>query len=278
MLLVADSGSTKTQWLTENEALFETIGFNPQFHTKESVLVAMAKVTELKAIASSITTVFFYGAGCSSPERNAIIESALRDFFPAAAICVDHDLKAAAYATYSGETCISCIIGTGSNSCLFDGNMITEKVPALGYILGDEGSGSWFGKELVKAHLYHLLPKATNALLLRQCPNGKEEIFDKVYRQPHANVYLAGFAKILSESPDTGYVSDLVKRGFGAFFQFHVACYENYQQYPVHFVGSLAFHFRNELNEVAAEFGCAVHQVSKEPVRELLTWHLNQKK
>ncbi len=277
MLLVADSGSTKTQWLTENENLFETIGFNPHFHTKDSVLIAMAKVAELKRIAADISSVYFYGAGCSSKERNAVIESALSDFFPLAKIYVDHDLKAAAYATYSGETCISCILGTGSNSCLFDGEQLTENVPALGYVLGDEGSGGWFGKELAKAYLYHLLPQATNQLFEQHCAKDKEEIFERVYRQPYANVYLASFAKLLSLSPDKDYISDLVTRGFHEFFKYHVVCYNNYQNYPVHFVGSLAFHFQDELQAVAKQFGCTVQNITKEPVRELLKWHLKIK-
>ncbi len=273
MLLVADSGSTKTQWLTETGELFETIGFNPHFHTKDSVLIAMAKDTKLKNISAKISAVFFYGAGCSSPERNAIIASALKDFFPAATIAVDHDLKAAAFATYNGKTCISCIIGTGSNSCLFDGENLTETVPALGYVLGDEGSGSWFGKELARAYLYHLLPEKTHLLFEAHCAKGKEEIFEKVYRQPYANVYLASFAKLLSVSPDKDFISGLVQRGFREFFRYHVVCYENYKSYPVHFVGSLAFHFSNELKTAAAEFDCRVQNISKEPVRELLKWH-----
>ncbi|MBX2903334.1 MAG: N-acetylglucosamine kinase [Chitinophagales bacterium] len=274
MILCADSGSTKTQWLTQTKQLIETIGFNPQFHTTESIHTALQESNDLLQICAQVTKVFFYGAGCSSQSRNAIVANALRTFFPSAEIVIDHDLKAAAYATFSNEPCISCIIGTGSNSCYFDGKTITENVPALGYVLGDEGSGSWFGKELLKQYLYHLLPPKTTRLLQEKYGVEKETVFQRVYREPHANVYLASFAKALSESEDEAYISELVKQGFSQFFKYHVACYPNYQQVPIHFVGSLAFHFKNELQEVANTFNAQLGTVDKAPVYQLLHYHL----
>jgi N-acetylglucosamine kinase-like BadF-type ATPase len=276
MILCADSGSTKTQWLTQTNQLIETIGFNPQFHTIESIVLALNQQPQFNALKLQVKQVYFYGAGCSSPSRNEIVAQALQQFFPLAQVMVDHDLKAAAFATFDGRPCISCIIGTGSNSCYFDGQNIVENVPALGYVLGDEGSGSWLGKQLVKQFLYHLLPEKTNHLLREKYAADKETIFQKVYRQPHANVYLASFAKALSETEDTAFASQLVTQGFTDFFKYHIACYANYQEVPVHFVGSLAFHFKNELKQVADAFGVSLGAIDKAPIYKLLHHHLTK--
>lgn len=275
MILIAESGSTKTNWLAEDRQLFETIGFNPMFHTTDFVYKELQKNEDLKAARHHFTKIFFYGASCSSDERNAIIGNALKKFFDKAeVIAVDHDLKAAAVATYTGVTGIACILGTGSNSCLYDGSEITEVVPALGYVLGDEGGGAWFGKQLLTLFLYHLVPPATDALLRGKYQLSKEKIFEMVYRQPNANRTMATYTRVLTESPDKEFISELVKKGFREFFKYHVQCYENYRQYPVHFVGSIAFIFKQELEEIAAEFGSALGIVERNPVYRLLEWHV----
>jgi hypothetical protein len=274
MILCADSGSTKTQWLTQGNELIETIGFNPQFFSESEIVHELEKHEGLIRWKPHVTKVFFYGAGCSSLDRNRLISRALSLFFPSAQVLVDHDLKAAAYATYDGRPCISCIIGTGSNSCFFDGNEITEVIPALGYVLGDEGSGSWLGKELLRQFLYHRLPEKTERLLKEKYGADKETIFERVYRQPHPNVYLASFAKVLSETEDKAFASELVVRGFTEFFKYHICCYPNYCTVPVHFVGSLAFIFRSELQQVAETHGVSIGKIDKSPVYKLMEFHL----
>lgn len=275
MIIIAESGSTKTNWLTEDKQLFETMGFNPMFHTTDFVYNELLKHEALHAARQQFTKVFFYGASCSSSDRNATISNALQQFFDKAeVILVDHDLKAAALATHTGEPGIACILGTGSNSCLYDGKELTEVVPALGYVLGDEGGGAWFGKRLLSLFCYHLLPPATTALMEGKYGLTKEKIFDLVYRQPNANRAMAAYTKVLSESPDKEFISGLVKEGFREFFTYHVKCYPNYTQYPVHFVGSIAFVFKQELEEVATEFGSRLGIVDRNPVYRLLEWHL----
>lgn len=277
MIIIAESGSTKTNWLTEEQQLLETMGFNPMFHSTETILAELQRHTGLSALRERVTAVFFYGASCSSADRNLVVENAVRSFFPSATtINVDHDLKAAAIATYTGETSIACILGTGSNSCLFDGKEIYEEVPALGYLLGDEGSGAYFGKKLLAAFCYHELPEATMTMLKDQYGLEKEKIFEAVYKKPNANVYLASFAKVLGDSPDRAYMSKLAAEGFTEFFQHHVCCYKNYQQYPVHFVGSIAHFFKAELEQVAANFGCRLGIVDRNPVYRLLGHHVKQ--
>jgi len=273
MLLVADAGSTKTQWRCDNTTLMETIGFNPLFHSADFIRNEIQKSEGLTSISTNITQLFFYGAACSSDDRKAVIKNALTPFFPNAQINVGHDLEAAAYATYSGTSTIACIIGTGSNSCLYDGKKLTEVVPSLGYILGDEGSGSYFGKQLLIDFLYHKSPTATQVLLEQKYGLTKEIIFDHVYKKPNANVYLASFAKVLSETTDTAYAQQLVKKGFVDFVEKHVSCYADFEQYEVSFVGSLAFHFQPIIAEVLKEKGAMAGVFLKSPIEPLFDWH-----
>ena len=273
MILVADSGSTKTNWLANGHSLMETMGFNPFFHSSEDIYSELEHNEDLKGLSDKVSKVYFYGAGCSSEERNLIVNISLRKFFKTAQIVVDHDLKAAALATYDGRKCISCILGTGSNSCVFDGTDIDNSVPALGYILGDEASGSYFGRKLLAAYLYHELPRATHELMDINYNLSKEKIFWAVYNEPHANVYMARFAKVLTQSTDREYIEAMVAEGFREFFRHHVVCFAGYKTMPIHFVGSIAFHFKELLGKIAIESGCELGAVDKQPVYRLLDWH-----
>ena len=275
MIIIAESGSTKTNWITADNTLYQTKGFNPLFDTTDSIYEELVKHEELQKVRNNFTKVFFYGASCSSNERNTIVEKALSRYFTnTEVIQVDHDLKAAAVATYDNRPGIACILGTGSNSCLYDGQEIYEEVPSLGYVLGDEGSGAYFGKKIIAAFLYHELPEATHKILVENYKLEKEEVLKHVYKQPNANVYLATFAKVMNETSDTAYMDKLAEEGFTDFFNHHVACYKNYQQYPVHFVGSIAFHFKHVLEIVAKKKGCELGKVDRNPVYSLLNWHL----
>ena len=277
MILIAESGSTKTNWLTEKKDLFQTIGFNPLFHTSASIYEELMKHEELLEVREQFTQVFFYGASCSSEDRKKTVRDALAKYFiKAEVVHVDHDLKAAAVATYDGRKGIACILGTGSNSCLYDGKEMIEEVPALGYVLGDEGSGAYFGKKLLSLFLYHQLPQATTKMLKEEYHLEKEKIFDAVYKKPFPNVYLASFAKAMEDSPDTEFMHQLAVEGFTEFFKYHVCCYKSYKLYPVHFVGSIAFFMKNALQQVADKFGCELGVVDREPVYRLLEWHLKE--
>ena len=181
MLLVADSGSTKCDWVftdgSEKRSTYHTMGFNPFFHPTDLIESEIRKNTELSALASQVQHVFFYGAGASHPSRNAVIEEALKRVFTHAEITVDHDLTGAVYATCGDEPGIACIMGTGSNSCYFDGQDIYEEVPALGYVLGDEAGGTFYGKELLRMFLYHELPEKIHQGLIDRYQLTKESIF-----------------------------------------------------------------------------------------------------
>jgi N-acetylglucosamine kinase-like BadF-type ATPase len=281
MIIIAESGSTKTNWLTADKELHETIGFNPMFFSSDNIYDELIKQEGLLKLKNKVTEVFFYGASCSSDDRKQIVWDALKKYFPNANnIKVDHDMNAAAFATCDGKPGIACILGTGSNSCVFDGKSVLEDGPTLGlgYILGDEGSGAWFGKKLLARFLYKELPEATTKILKEDYGLEKNKIYDAVYRKPHANVYLASFAKVMTDSPDNEYMSRLAEEGFTEFFEHNVCCYENYKTYPVHFVGSIAFHFKDALKKVADKYACALGIVDKNPVYRLLDYHLTSAK
>jgi glucosamine kinase len=278
MYLIADSGSTKCDWMLlkdnkETES-FSTMGFNPFFHNESIISNAIKDNAALAQYANDVELIFLYSAGCSSKELKLIVERGLKQVFTKANIYVDHDLVGAAFSTYSGTPGITCIMGTGSNSCFFDGDIVTEEVPALGYILGDEGSGSYFGKKLLADYLYKKLPKEINSLLQDELKLTKKEIFENVYMKPHANVYLASFMKIFSSYKDNSYVKNTVAAGMNHFLLNHVCCFANYKTVPVHFIGSIAFHFEDILKAEAQKLGIEVGNIIKKPIDGLVDYHL----
>lgn len=279
MILLADSGSTKCDWLLTDSAgkyydSYKTIGFNPFFHSSEVIAEEIKKNESLFGIASRVEEVYYYGAGNSSEYYNDIVRMALTSVFKNARLHVDHDLLGAAYATYDGKPCISCILGTGSNSCYFDGKKIYEQVPALGYILGDEASGSYFGKQLLSSYLYKKLPPEVAADLEQEYGINKATIFEHVYERPNANVYLASFTRFISKYRDIPLFTEMLHKGMVHFIKEHVLCYEDAQKVPVHFVGSIAFHFQEALQSAAKECGVKLGNITKQPIQNLLNYHV----
>ncbi|MEY4216841.1 MAG: hypothetical protein RLZZ68_1297 [Bacteroidota bacterium] len=278
MIFIVESGSTKSDWVLldgkNNQSFYSTMGFNPYFHSSELIEQELKKNSPMMLVAFEITEVFFYGAGCSSDKMNDIVKKGLSKVFPNALVHVDHDLVACAYSTYLGRPGISCIIGTGSNSCYFDGKDVTEVVPALGYILGDEGSGSYFGKKLLASYLYHKLPTHLAADFEEMYGLDKEAIVDKVYREPNANVFIASFMPFIAKHSDEPYFQTMIEAGFKHFMEVHVCCYSNYKSVDIHFVGSLAGIFRAALDRAAASLGIAVTSVIRKPVEGLVNYHL----
>ncbi|MEY3087307.1 MAG: hypothetical protein RLZ93_1232 [Bacteroidota bacterium] len=278
MYFIIESGSTKSDWVLvdnkNNQSFFSTMGFNPYFHSADIIEAELKKNTEIMQLAPSIKGLYFYGAGCSSPELNQIVEEGLRRIFVNASILVEHDLLACAYSTYTGNPGISCIIGTGSNSCFFDGQNLLEEVPALGYVLGDEGSGSYFGKQLLAAFLYHHLPAEIEADFIATYQLDKDMIVDRVYREPNANVYIASFMPFIAKHKAHPFFSEMVYNGFKHFMKVHVCCYDNYQSTEVHFVGSLSKIFEKELHQAAADLQIQIASIIQKPVIGLVNYHL----
>jgi N-acetylglucosamine kinase-like BadF-type ATPase len=253
---------------------FNTMGFNPYFHDSDLVEQKMKSTPEAMGVAQEIDKVFFYGAGSSTEALCAVIREGLQRVFTEAAVFVGHDLDGAAYSTYEGSPAITCIIGTGSNSCFFDGQKTHEVVPALAYILGDEASGSWFGKRLLTAHLYHKLDPAVNEDFVNTFQFSKDDIVNRVYQESDANVFLASFMTFIGRHQDTPQIISLLEEGFQAFVDAHIKCYSNYQEVPVHFVGSVAYHFQPILRHVCEREGLTVGQIIKRPIDGLASYHV----
>ena len=279
MILFADSGSTKTAWLlydkvTKTKKYFETVGINPIIHHHEEIYQKIFSNSELISIADKVNEIKFFGAGCSSPERNRLAEAALKSIFINANIEIDHDMKAAAYAICGNESGIACILGTGSNSIFFDGETLVESYAGIGYILGDEASGAYFGKTILRDFLYHLLPEEIEQHLLSEYKLEKNTIFQLVYKEASPNRYLASFAPVLSKFRETDYAQVVLQKGFTEFFDFHISCFEDYQEYPIGFVGSIANTFKPELQKVADEFECTLGKFVTNPIDDIADYFL----
>lgn len=276
MLLIAESGSSKTQWRivdTVTRVAVETKGINP-FFASEAFVLAELNSSELVHYKKEITKIIFYGSGCSHEDRNNYLKSIFQGFFTEAKeITVDHDMLAACIALFGYEKGIACIIGTGSNSCVYDGKQITQNIPALGYVLGDEASGSYLGKELLKHYIYKTLPSDIQKYMMETYRLDKEDIFEAVYKQPLPNRYLASFAVVASQYRQHGFIQELLARGMNEFVQYHIACYPEAKQYPIGFVGSIAAVFEEELAAAMNAYDLSIYKVDKSPIDELVSFY-----
>jgi glucosamine kinase len=283
MILVADSGSSKTDWLLENPGNaaeeFKTDGLNPYFLTeKEIVKIVQSQAADLIKRNHRISEIFFFGAGCSNPDRREIISNSLSQVFPKTFISVDSDLLGSASATCGKEKGLVCVLGTGSNISFFNGEDIFEGKQGLGYVLGDEGSGSWLGKILITDYLYGKMPGDTaEAFKLRFKPD-KEIIIKNVYQTHQASSYLASFARFLYEVRESDYAQELLTRGFTEFIDTNIKTYPEYHNYKCHFVGSIAFHFKEELTALCKINGVHVGKIIQKPIHGLLDFVLKNYK
>ena len=278
MIFIIESGSTKSDWVLvddkSKQTFYKTIGFNPYFHSAELVSSEIKKNKEIIGHASSVKKIFFYGAGCSSEKMNNKIAKGIQSVFKDAEIFVEHDLLACAFATYEGEPGISCIIGTGSNSCHFDGVNLNEEVPALGYVLGDEGSGSYFGKFLLSSFLYHKLPSDLMKDFQDTYALTEADIVSGVYQKESPNVFIASFMPFVVKHKKHKFFNDVLVKGLQHFMEVHVCCYKDYLDTPVHFVGSLSVLLEDELRIAADNLGIEIRSVTAKPIQNLVDYHL----
>ncbi|QQR98023.1 MAG: N-acetylglucosamine kinase [Sphingobacteriales bacterium] len=274
MILFADSGSTKTNWLlyntkTKEKLHFDTLGINPIIHHHQEIIDIISKNEVLVSFGMQIKTIHFFGAGCSSIERNLLAKNAMHNIFPKADIFIDEDMIGAGISICGNQKGIACILGTGSNSIYFDGQKWHESNGGIGFILGDEGSGSYFGKLILRDFLYQKLPHEIEHELKEKYHAEKNEIFHKTYKAISPNRYLASFAPILSTFRATEYVQLLLQEGFTSFIDYHVCCFPNYQEVPVGFVGSIASNFQSELAQVAWNFDIQLGKFVSQPIEEV---------
>ena len=281
MILVADSGSTNTNWviIEGNKIIssFITNGFNPYFTKSEEIYKELKIKTPKDINVNSISDIYFYGSGCSSPELNSIILNGLNQFFPDSDIEINHDLLAAARALFMQDSGIVIILGTGANTCLFDGEKIVKNIPSLGYILGDEGGGDYLGKLFITEFLYGNLPENIHHDFLKKYELTNDQIMHKVYKEPNPNRFLASFCEFILEHSKDENMNTLVKKSFSDLFINHITKYENYNNFKIRVTGSIGFYFQNQLKEVAKEFNAHIDLIEKNPITRLTQYHINYK-
>lgn len=282
MILVIDSGSTKADWefkSMDQHLLLATMGFNPMFTGEEKIYAASAAALLEKGIETAkVQKIFFYGAGCWDISKKNVVRAAFQRLFPKAAIVVEHDLLGAAKATCFDDPGIACIIGTGSNSCHYDGEKIIDNVTNLGYLLGDEGSGSHLGKKLITAYYYRELPTALRKAFEERYSPDRMSILDKIYGKDIPNVFLASFTTFLGEYKHHFFVQKLLFESFSEFIERHVRKYKNHNALPIHFVGSVAYYFKETLETVLEERSMIPGRFIQKPIDSLIDYHFHQYK
>lgn len=277
--LIADSGSTKTDWCVchQNEILqcIQTQGINPVHQSSDELENTFREMASQLTDAENIRSVHFYGAGCHSPQMQSVVSNALQTALlhcRLQEIRIDSDLVGAAQALCQGEAGIACILGTGSNSCEFDGEHIVSNTPSLGYILGDEGSGASLGRTLVSDCLKGQLPQELCDAFFEEYHFTQNDIIEQVYRKPLANRFLASLAPFLHKHRSEPSIHHLLVEEFTRFFHRNVIRYNT--SLPVHFVGSIAYHFSEELTEAAQQFNLSVRRILRTPMEGLIKQNL----
>ncbi|MDR3653897.1 MAG: ATPase [Paludibacter sp.] len=276
VILIADSGSTKTQWcLVQNGNIvskLNTDGINPFYQTDMEIISLIESQLIPQLVNADIDRIYFYGAGCSFPEKKMVVSRALIRFFNNSMIEIQSDLLGAARSLFQHEKGIACILGTGSNSCFYDGNEILQNVSPLGFIMGDEGSGAVLGKLFVADCLKNQLSPELKETFLSRYNLTPAEIMDSVYKKPFPNRFLAQFTPFLLENIENSSIFNLIFDSFDAFLV------RNVMQYPlenveVGFVGSIAHYFRDMLEIVALERGIRISEIVQSPMGGLVNFH-----
>ncbi len=278
MILVADSGSTNTDWVILDQSKiissFKTKGFNPYFTSSKEVFTEIKANTPKGVNVENIVNIYFYGSGCSSAEMNNIIQDGLKQFFTKSIIEINHDLLGAARALFHSEEGIAVILGTGANTCLYDGEEITKNVPSLGFILGDEGGGDYMGKLFITDFLYGNLPKKNSFDFEKKYNLSKSEILQKVYKESYPNRFLASFTEFILLNSNDAYIDGIIKKTFRDLFKIHICKYKNYQKHKIRVTGSVGYHFRKQLIEVASEFNAKIDLIERNPISRLAQFHI----
>lgn len=278
MIAIIDGGATKCDWVlldnNGNEQLTtHTIGFNPNIIDPDAIPKEIEKNSELFAVKEQITKLFFFGAGCGFEKNKEIVKNQLGKVFYHAEISVDEDLTAAAYAAYQGTPAIVCILGTGSNSCLFDGKSIHRELPSLGHMLGDEGSGGAIGKALVRDYFMKKLPQDLAEEFQKTYGLTAADLVHRIYHQPLANTYLASFNQFVAERISHPYCQHIVSSEMKSFFEYHILPYENCHSLEINFVGSISHIYRNILKSVAAYYHLKIGIIVQKPIINLVDYH-----
>jgi glucosamine kinase len=276
MLVIADSGSTKTSWriLSQGKTILDytTEGINP-YLLDENQILQIVDCEDVSEFCNEVMEVFFYGSGCARPEKQELIKNALLNVFPAADIHVNSDILGAARGVCGFNSGIVCVLGTGSNACVYNGSQIDQMSISLGYMLGDEGSGVFIGKRLLQEFLYSKLPPTIQSKFSAKYNITKEEVLDKIYAQYMPNRYMASFAEFAYDNLEHPYIYSLLYEGFYSFLENHVSTFDNTDKLKVNFVGSIADSYKNILEQVTMDSGLTFGTVKKSPMDGLTAYH-----
>ena len=278
MKLIADSGSTKTAWkLIEAPGKtkdIKTHGLNPFFRTEDEIFQELTN-SLLPETGTNIQEIYFYGAGVVNEEKGSIVKNALSRIYPQATIEAHSDVLGAARALFGDQAGIACILGTGSNVCLYNGKEITGGVSPLGFILGDEGSGAVMGRKLLGDYFKEVMPLYLREEFAKRYNLKWEEALNRVYRSEKPNQFLAQFIPFLSEHGNSTYCQEFVQHNFMEFFERNVSHIPNYTSYPIGFIGSVAYYFSQILNNTASYFGFDETTIIKDPIDGLEKYYNN---
>jgi glucosamine kinase len=275
--LIADSGATKCEWcVLENGKKKKTIytqGISPYFLSGPQIIALLEKELLPKLKKITVQEIYFYGTGLGNPNNIKIVKSVFKKLFPKAKTEVQNDLLAAARALCGKSKGIACILGTGANSCFYNGKKMVKNSPGLGYILGDEGSGAYLGKKVVQYYLYNTYDEELKARFEKRFMVTPMEILENVYKKPLANRYLASYAIFLAENRGHYMIENIIEDGLNDFFFTHLYKYRESWTHPIHFVGSIAFGFKDVLKDLCNTYELELGRVLKAPMQGLIEYH-----
>lgn len=283
MKLLVDSGSTKADWISIDDAgkvLFttQTLGLNPEVLNKEEIVQRLNDKFDISHNKAAVTHLFFYGAGCGTDRMKNFLAEVFADYFPNAVISVHEDTYAAVFATTpKNEKAIVCILGTGSNCSYFDGNVLQQEVQSLGYIAMDDCSGNQFGRQLIRGYYFNKMPKELAKKFEKAYDLEADVIKNHLYKEPNPNAYLATFAKFLIQHKDEVFCQKIIFAAMEDFVENYIKQYDNAKEVPIHFIGSIAFYLKEELEIVLKKHHLNLGNVLRRPIDGLIQYHIMNK-
>lgn len=279
MKLVVDSGSTKADWIAIDDQgniqfTVSTLGLNPEVLTKDEIISRINDRFDIAQNASLVKEVYFYGAGCGTDRMKNYLKNVLEDYFNNAFVDVKEDTYAAVFATTQrGEKAIVCILGTGSNCSYYDGVDLHQKVQSLGYMIMDDCSGNQFGRQLIRAYYFNAMPEKLAKIFENEFDLNPDIIKHNLYKSPNPNAYLATFAKFLIQHKDHEFIQKIILNDLQNFVDFYISQFSNSKEVPVHFIGSIAFYLKDELELVLANNKLILGNVYRKPIDGLIHYH-----
>lgn len=284
MILITDGGSTKCDWIAINDngeqaiEKIRTKGLNPAIIEEKKLRKTISKTEELMNLVDEVTHVFFYGAGCGTEKPRLLLKSVLEDYFPKSVVEVREDTYAAVRACINtnDEAAVVCILGTGSNCSYFDGTDLHQRVFSLGYTLMDDASGNYFGKQLIRDYYFNKMPETIKLAFEHKHNLEADFIKYNLYKQANPSAYLADHAEFMFLNKDSSYITDLIKKGIRLFTENMILQFKDELAtgVPVHFAGSIAYFSKEEIEEVAKEYGFKVGNFVRRPIDGLVNYHI----